>query len=101
MCTNTRYTLTYHIYSDCGFCENDVIFFQAFWSSWTLGKEYRSPPFYPQNTKEYKHTLLRSYVMCEENCRRCVLLRGMGEVELKYVVMCALDSRLNIIQPKP
>ena len=74
------------------------------------GLSARAHLFFPNQKKEYKDERLREYVECGENCRRGVLLRGMGGdfVSANGAEMCcdvctptAIEGSLDILQPGP
>ena len=54
-----------------------IYYFQALWSSWTFWKQCEGSSFFAHK-KDYKDKRLQEYVECGENCRREILVRGMG-----------------------
>ena len=55
-----------------------MVFFKLCGRAGRSGLSARAHLFFPNQKKEYKDKGLREYVECGENCRRRVLLHGMG-----------------------
>ena len=70
------------------------------------GHDARAHLFYAYRKEDYKDKSLRDYVECGENCRRKMLLNGMGgsfsgraEICCDICTPLAVESRLDILKP--